>query len=79
MVSGFPFFDLEDLIMADAKIPILCGCGWGDLAFEISEGEIPVCPVCNYEFPQFDTDEYFDYDEDDPDCWERSGAVRLVE
>ena len=67
MVSGFPFFDLGDLIMADAKIPILCGCGWGDLMFEISDGDIPVCPVCNYEFPQFD---FVEYSEMEKTSWE---------
>jgi len=43
--------------MADAKITILCGCGWGDLAFEISEGDVPVCPDCGYEFPIYEGDD----------------------
>jgi|10_taG_2_1085330.scaffolds.fasta_scaffold547175_1 hypothetical protein len=54
---GSLFYDLGDLIMADAKITILCGCGWGDLAFEISEGDVPVCPDCGYEFPIYEGDD----------------------
>ena len=41
-----------------AIIEILCGCGWGNLAYEIEDGDIPVCPCCWHEFPEFNEAEY---------------------
>ena len=35
-------------------IQILCGCGWGNLCYEIEEGDTPMCPVCEHEFPTFE-------------------------
>lgn len=36
-----------------STLEILCGCGWGNLAYPVKEGETPVCPVCGHVFPEF--------------------------
>ena len=38
--------------MSATRIEILCGCGWGNLAFEVQPGDQPVCPVCDHVFPE---------------------------
>ena len=38
-------------------IQMLCPCGWGDLCHEVEDGDLPVCPVCGYEFPEVELDD----------------------
>lgn len=41
-----------------STLEILCGCGWGNLAYPVKEGETPVCPVCGHVFPEFTGEEH---------------------
>ena len=51
------------------RVEILCGCGWGHMSYQIEDGDIPQCPVCGHEFPQF---------EDCPDGLTLDGFGRCV-
>lgn len=44
-------------------IEILCGCGWGSLAFKIEDGDFPVCPCCGFEFPMYEIEQESEDDE----------------
>jgi hypothetical protein len=39
------------------RIQILCGCGWGNLLYEIREGDQPQCPQCGHLFPPYEKEE----------------------
>jgi len=39
------------------RIQILCGCGWGNLLYEIREGDQPQCPQCGHLFPPYEKED----------------------
>lgn len=51
-----------------AKMPVLCGCGWGSLAMD--EEDVPdECPVCGYpiggDCDENDDNDDYDYDHEE--------------